>query len=279
MGYFSDRDIRKALNKDIVIEPFAEELLTPIGYDFTVGDYVFSLQDGLIDVKDGSYEIPQKHTVQILTKESLWVSGRIGGTFHSKVSLVSRGLSHISTTLDPGWYGPLLITVRNNTDEPFHLKPGESFVTLVFSRLVTPTTSPHNKPPFRIDILFSGQLKKQVYEQIKDQTEKYIDKITGFLGDDAISATFRSAVLKTNSGMLTKIIKSIRIQGREVVLWFIVRSFLNIVIISLTLLSVYWSQINIYFNNIPYDSKVFAAQLVAIISVLSLRINISKKRD
>ncbi|MFB0515598.1 MAG: deoxycytidine triphosphate deaminase, partial [Candidatus Neomarinimicrobiota bacterium] len=122
MSLLTDVDIQKALGKDIVIEPFSKDSLTPVGYDFTVGNYVLSLEQGLLNPNhQGFYELPPKSTVQILTKESLWVSGRIGGTFHSKVSLVSKGLSHISTTLDPGWYGPLLITIRNNIDKPIRI--------------------------------------------------------------------------------------------------------------------------------------------------------------
>jgi deoxycytidine triphosphate deaminase len=98
MSYFSDKDIKKALNKDIVIEPFDPACLTPIGYDFRIGDYVFSLEHGLLEIANGCYELPPKSTIQVLTKEALWVSSRVAGTFHSKVSLVSRGLSHISTT-------------------------------------------------------------------------------------------------------------------------------------------------------------------------------------
>jgi hypothetical protein len=54
MSVFSDVDIRKALGKDIVIEPFTESSLTPIGYDFTVGEYVYSLEHGLLEPQNSS---------------------------------------------------------------------------------------------------------------------------------------------------------------------------------------------------------------------------------
>src|SRR5947207_519243 len=140
MSLLTDRDIRKLLDKDIIISPFEEKSLTPVGYDFRVGTFVYSLdRHALLTPVSGSYELPPKNTILILTKETLWVSGRIGGLFHSKVSLVSKGLSPIATTLDPGWFGPLLITFRNNTDRPISLQEGATFVTLVMFKVLTPT--------------------------------------------------------------------------------------------------------------------------------------------
>src|SRR3990170_3677287 len=168
MSLLTDRDIRRLLGKDIVIEPFSEDGLTPVGYDFHIGDFVYSLEGGLLEPTEGFYILPAESTIQILTKESLWVSKRIAGLFHSKVSLVSKGLSHISTTLDPNWYGPLLITLRNNNKTPFKISVSSAFVTLVMFKVLTPTQTPHNKPAFRRDILTN---------QLNDQTQGYIDKV------------------------------------------------------------------------------------------------------
>lgn len=268
MSLLSDVDIRKALGKDIVIEPFAEELLTPIGYDFTVGEYVFSLEYGLLEIKGGSYQLPPKSTIQILTKESLWVSGKIGGTFHSKVSLVSKGLSHISTTLDPGWYGPLLITFRNNTDNILLLKSGDSFVTLVFSQLKTPTKSPHNKPQSRQDILVA---------QLKEQEQNYIDKIAGVINNKNISATFATSVVEANRPIISKIIISIQMNNKDIIFRLVYKTTVMIAIIAVSLLSFYWDIIKVYFHGLPYDSKIMTMQFPVIIGLVALYNGISKK--
>ncbi len=268
MSLYSDKDITKSLNKDIVIEPFTPKRLTPIGYDFTVGEYVYSLESGIINIADGAYAIPPKNTVQIMTKESLWVSGRIGGTFHSKVSLVSKGLSHISTTLDPNWYGPLLITLRNNTDKAINLHPEDPFVTLVFARVRTPTNMPHKKLPFRKDILV---------EQLQNQTQEYIDKISNVLNDESISEIFRTKVKEANQPMMIKIKSSVDSIDREVISKLLVKSGLLLLILLLAFLHLYWDYIKIFFHNIQYDSKVFAVQITAIIAVLSLFVSITRK--
>lgn len=268
MSYFSDIDIKKALNKDIVIEPFDPESLTPIGYDFRIGDYVFSLENGLLDLVNGCYELPPKNTIQILTKEALWVSSRVAGTFHSKVSLVSRGLSHISTTLDPQWYGPLLITLRNNTDKVIKMKPGDSFVTLLFARVRTPTKSPHNKPSHREDILLG---------QLKEQTEAYIKKITGVLTDNAAKVSFAKRVDEATQPMLLKVASSIRSINREECLRFTVQAVLFSTVIILSFLSFLWDYISPFFRNIPYDSKVMAAQIGGVIASLTALWVVTKK--
>jgi ABC-type multidrug transport system fused ATPase/permease subunit len=203
-----------------------------------------------------------------LTKESLWVSGRIGGTFHSKVSLVSKGFSHISTTLDPGWYGPLLITIRNNTDKEMPIPVGATFVTLIFSTVKTPTKSRHFKPEFRKDILLA---------QMENQTQNYIKKIATVLNNTSALAEFESRVILANESMPIKVLASARKIGW---LYMLNSTFLLIIsfaVISLIFLSNYWDKVRHLFGNIDYDSKIFAVQITAIIALISLFLNFKRK--
>lgn len=264
MSVFSDVDIRKALGKNIVIEPFTESSLTPIGYDFTVGEYIYSLEYGLLEPKDGTFEIPPHSTVQILTRESLWVSGRVGGTFHSKVSLVSRGMSHISTTLDPGWYGPLLITLRNNMDNPQRLKTTDAFVTLIFFSVTTPTTTKHFKPEFRKDILIS---------QLTLQTEQYVAKIQQVLGNPKILESFERQVQQANKPMLEKVVMSARSKGiRELAASF-GRGLVVLLMFGLGTFGLYWEKVKFMFGNVNYDSQIIGAQAAAVLSLLAVLIS------
>lgn len=268
MSMLSDVDVEKYLGKEIVIEPYSKDLLTPVGYDFTIGNFVFSLENGLLKPTNGSYDFPAKSTFQILTNESLWVSAKIGGTFHSKVSLVSKGLSHISTTLDPGWYGPLLITIRNNTDNTISMKSGAAFVTLIFSKLNSPTNTPHFKPAFRKDILLS---------QIEDKTKGYFEKVASILGDDKILDEFKNKVNLANEPMFSKVWSSIKNVRWYVFLNYLWTSVAFISIGGLLLLQFYWDKVKPIFHNIEYDSKVFAFQITAAIALISLLISLKKK--
>lgn len=156
--FFSDIDIKNAMeNGDLVIKPFDKDCLTPVGYDVRVGSKAYIInEDGthkLVDIDaDGELRIDGKSIALIGTLEHIELSGALAGTIHSKVSIVSRGLSHISTTIDPGWKGQFLIQIHNHLKSPQILELGETFCTLVFYILKTPTDKPHNKPPFRVDI-------------------------------------------------------------------------------------------------------------------------------
>jgi hypothetical protein len=158
------------------------------------------------------------------------------------------------------WYGPLLITFRNNTDKAIKMKPGDPFVTLLFARVRTSTKSPHNKPSHREDILLG---------QLNQQTNAYVNKITGVLTDKAAKESFASRVSAANQPMFAKVAASIRNKNREERWRLILQSALFITIIILSFLSFIWDYISPVFRGIPYDSKVLAAQIGGVIASLT----------
>lgn len=156
----SSHGIKRKLGKEIFIYPFQKSRLKGVGYNLAVGDFAWSLvskkpmvPEG--DDRDAGYWVEPNETALILTKEVLAVSKRIGGSFHSKVDRVSEGFSSISTTLDPGWIGPLLIAITNMGIEKKKLKLGESFVTVIFNELEGASDLPDGNPPGRFDRLNS----------------------------------------------------------------------------------------------------------------------------
>jgi hypothetical protein len=68
--------------------------------------------------------------------------------------LVSSGLGHIGTTLDPEYMGLSLIAVHNHSSNQYELKVGTTFVSIMFHYLKTPTyTISHNNVPGQTKIL------------------------------------------------------------------------------------------------------------------------------
>lgn len=129
-GFLSDEDIIQILDKDIVICGYDEENLTDIGYNLTPTEFIFSINRGLLvkiynDNNQKYCYIEPNDTVLIITREAVWVSENISGTFHSKVKIVSKGFGHISTTLDAHWEGPLLISLNNPTKKRLKFVLGE----------------------------------------------------------------------------------------------------------------------------------------------------------
>lgn len=147
--FMNDVQIDKARKDgELVICPYSDRNLTPVGYNLSFSRFIVSLRKKAfvkIKHKEGEWYFYLKphETVLVLTRETIWVSRFIGGSFHSKVSMVIRGLGHVSTTLDPGWHGQLLVPLNNPTKEKIKIviaKDGEkgkifeTFITMILFR-------------------------------------------------------------------------------------------------------------------------------------------------
>jgi len=150
----SDVDIRAELGKGISIEPFEESFLTPVGYDLRVGTYAFSWKNAReIRVDEKPFTIAPHDTVLVETHESICLSKRFGGTVHSIVSFVSaHGLTHVSTTIDPGWEGKLLIQLHNYSERAIPLKFKEPLCTICFYKMESEAEKGHGRDRNREDI-------------------------------------------------------------------------------------------------------------------------------
>ena len=192
-GPLADTDIWDAIYRgEIYISPFRKENLTAAGYNLQVSDIIISTKTGLplkivTSGQDRYVDVPANDTVLITTVESVFVGSQIMGTFHSRVSIVSKGFGHISTTLDPTWCGPLLIAVNNpsNKKKRFVISDSagtRSFVTLVFYRLLHPAEAENSKPPIRTDVLGTylqkpKGLKKFMIGRAYSQYEQLVAKL------------------------------------------------------------------------------------------------------
>ncbi|USK58116.1 dCTP deaminase domain-containing protein [Peribacillus asahii] len=186
-GMLSDFDIQKLISKnEIVITNYDKKNLTPLGYNLTPTEFILSVKNQLlVQIHNEELEkycyIEPNDTVLIMTRESVAVSKNLAGTFHAKVGIVSLGFGHISTTLDPLWRGPLLISLNNptnkrlkftlakikkvqgkNPDDIDYTYLHKSFVTLMFHKLISPAIVGHDNQPARFD-----QLKTIVEKQDK----------------------------------------------------------------------------------------------------------------
>lgn len=185
---FSDEDIKKAMNDfkntredGLDIEDFEQKYLTPVGYDLRVGKQGFSWnKKSVIDIeKDGKIYIDANDTVVIRTLESLILSKKVSATIHSMVSkIIPKGLSNISTTIDPGWSGKLLISVRNYRDSPTELRFEEPFCTVCFYGVSLASKTNLGRPIDRDDLwdqlLEKAELEKERINQEKNTRQKEI---------------------------------------------------------------------------------------------------------
>lgn len=161
----SQNDIVKELGRGINIHPFKEENLKENSYNLTASEHAWATKNSrqykikkgksCVRVVDGNKQIillPLSTTL-IVTEEVIGV-GSIGGTYHSKVGLVSTGLGHIGTMLGPNFCGHSLIAIHNISEEIKMIKVGETFASVVFHKLDTPS--------FAINATYNGHIDKYI---------------------------------------------------------------------------------------------------------------------
>jgi dCTP deaminase len=173
---FSDEDIKKALEEynnnpedGLLIEPFDRKYLSPVGYDLRVGKQGFSWnKKRIINIElDGKIQIEANDTVVIQTLESISLSKKVAATVHSVVSkIITKGLSDISTTIDPGWTGKLLISVHNYRDSSTELRFQEYFCTVCFYRVELESKINLNRSIDR------DELWEQLLEKAEDERKR-----------------------------------------------------------------------------------------------------------
>ncbi|MBR1854800.1 MAG: hypothetical protein IJ794_16925 [Lachnospiraceae bacterium] len=153
----SKEDYSREIGKNIFIYPLEHVRILGNSIDLTAsrfawtanGKYIYNESSGLI-------EVPPHETACIITNEALYVKAKIGGTYHSRVSIAQKGFSHIGTMLDPEFFGQSLIILHNTTAKvlTINVKDHERIVSVIFYYLETPILVESHKPnPGHIDKL------------------------------------------------------------------------------------------------------------------------------
>jgi len=183
VSLLTDSDLEKILVKEekyssdenLIISPFSNDSLTPVGYDLRVGETAaISTKSGRIQLVEGeSFTIPASSTALVATLENIGMprDRSLSALIESKVTKVSKGLSHISTTVDPDWKGNLLIAIHNHSSEKFKLSYGETFCTIVFIKNLSPSNKPCDKQPGRLDV-FLEKFEEESARAAKKRTFK-----------------------------------------------------------------------------------------------------------
>lgn len=225
MSILTDTDIVKIIQTDhqwlnknkLHIFPFSEESLTPIGYDLRVGNTYSSSSIGkLVEIKEGdSINIKPGDTVLICTLETIGMphDRSLSALIESKVSKVSKGLSHISTTVDPDWNGELLIAIHNPSRNSIQLNFGETFCTIVFLKNISPSTKDCNKQPRRSDILLK-EWAKIVREKETEKRKKKTFSRSLQLIILIISSLVGYLLFKNNAGFVAMTALGVAITSR-----------------------------------------------------------------
>lgn len=172
--------MRSELDSKLIIAPYDKKNATGCGYNLTATEFIYSTnKKGLLPLhksKQGEtyVRVGAHDTILLLTREYIKLNGALAGAIYSRVQLVSNGFGHISTTVDPGWKGMLLLSINNPTKKTIKLlisEPSEGSPSYkgVATLVLTPVGTEGSKngqadpsldnPAMRLDIL-----KKLVFE-------------------------------------------------------------------------------------------------------------------
>ncbi len=171
----SRKDIYKQLGKGINIVPFNNKNVKENSINVTISECAWAQGHGIVDWlgansfrkgnkknknvkysktfqkgskaifsvnengKEKKYLILLPHNTTIIeTLEVIGLGDNIGGSVHSKVGIVAKGIGDTGTMLGPGYCGHLMVSLHNITDDVIALPVGSTFVSLTFDYLNTP---------------------------------------------------------------------------------------------------------------------------------------------
>ena len=160
----SDVQILEAIkNKEVAITPFDSKMLQPASYDLKVGKLAATVPkngEPRIDLeKEGVLLIAPYAPAVVFTLEKLQLSTSYTGRFGLKSHLARRGITaSVGVQIDPGYDGPLSVTLLNHTPTALMLNYGEDFLTLELHKLEVPASRPYDGDYQRRDYFSSEEL-------------------------------------------------------------------------------------------------------------------------
>jgi deoxycytidine triphosphate deaminase len=158
VSVLTDKEIRTVLNRDLVIFPFSEDCLSPLGYDLRIGYAINLNTQGATSSAPGSevLVIPPKTSTFVISKEHVWLSEKLMGTLHARGSLAAKGLFLNSTTVDPNWRGQMTFLLYNASEHPVELDVESTFTTMVLYRVGFPTENGPPTDPLHVAETYGG---------------------------------------------------------------------------------------------------------------------------
>lgn len=148
MSVLSEWDIINELGRGIFIYPFKgkEHSIRGCCLCLTASEYAYTFnmdkqtqqkQTLLLKDRDDNklIKIPSRKTAIIWTNESVFIDNYLCGSIHSQVKLVSQGIGHLGTRVNPNYGGVMAIALHNLSDNDIQIKVGDTIAYLRIHRL------------------------------------------------------------------------------------------------------------------------------------------------
>jgi len=267
MAILTDSSIDKFLDKKFVIHPFDKKnCLTPLGYDLRIG-YAIALNEEIVKCHDNEKVIiPAMSSMFIVSKEHVWLSGKVVGTLHSIGGLAAHGLLINSTTIDPNWSGQLTCLITNPTKHAIELDINSKFITMILHEATEYT----NNTPQTAPIIVAKKYGNIYGEEFSNSLLTYITSDANSKTKEIFNEKIKKAQLKYNlrNHLIEKIVNYISILPNWIRLILI--TILIVITIFLLLLIPFWNKITAIIGvpTLTLDSQTFIAVIAVIVTLI-----------
>jgi len=140
MSVLSDVDIIKEIEKkNLVIDPFSQNNLTPNGYDLSVREIM--IPELIKRVDSGKALLPARMWVAVATLERLKFGPQLVGNCWIRTTFARQGLIPSFGMIDAGFEGTLTLSFFNSSKSDKVLEIGERIAQLVVQRLSSTPSS------------------------------------------------------------------------------------------------------------------------------------------
>jgi deoxycytidine triphosphate deaminase len=207
LGLLSDRDIKEAVKSGFLFEQrgFNSDSAKYASYEIRVGRQYEMLKfegDNVVHVPKelelgSSIDIPPGATFLIVAEELFRIPINVFAKITTLGQVFASGLAAENTFADPGYTGPLYITMTNVSSRILSLKHGAPLARVEFHKFEHTPERTHIGFRGRRKSFISAKLDNQVRELLRSKTAKELlhEMITESL-DEAIQSRFtRSEVL------------------------------------------------------------------------------------
>ena len=135
MTILSDKSIIKLVaKKEIIIDPFNNENLTPNGYDLTVEEIEIPEKQ---KIRKGKLTIPPGERFAVSTKEVVSCGENHCAQLWLRTSWARKGIICSFGKIDSGFKGNLTLLGLNTSKKNVDIKIGNTFAQIVFEKLST----------------------------------------------------------------------------------------------------------------------------------------------
>lgn len=131
-GLLVDHQIEILAKNNCLIKPFEKICLSGCSYDLRVGSNLSSRnRQSSFDLNSESYIIESGECITIETMEYIdFKDLPFYGLISNKHSILAKGVFHPITSIDPGFKGPLAITIFNSGHTKYEIRKGDKIAKL-----------------------------------------------------------------------------------------------------------------------------------------------------